>query len=80
LKEGEIGLSFLSENLIKQKEVTSTNKEFSRKIDPEMILDYYKDWNSDNAPLLMFLDASDLENEDDVKMAYLRKKYDNLSK
>ena len=45
-----------------------------------MILDYYKDWNSDNAPLLMFLDASDLENEDDVKMAYLRKKYDNLSK
>jgi hypothetical protein len=26
------------------------------------------------------LEASDLENEDDKKMAYLRKKYDNLSK
>jgi len=76
----ERGLSFLCENLIKQKEVTSTNKEFSRKIDPEMILDYYKDWNSDNAPVMMFLEASDLENEDDKKMAYLRKKYDNLSK
>ena len=45
-----------------------------------MILDYYKDWNSDNAPVMMFLEASDLENEDDKKMAYLRKKYDNLSK
>jgi hypothetical protein len=76
----ERGLSFLCENLIKQKEVTNTNKEFSRKVDPEMILDYYKDWNSDNAPVMMFLEASDLENEDDKKMAYLRKKYDNLSK
>lgn len=76
----ERGLSFLCENLIKQKEVTSTNKEFSRKVDPEMILDYYKDWNSDNAPVMMFLEASDLENEDDKKMAYLRKKYNNLSK
>ncbi|TFG03165.1 MAG: hypothetical protein EU542_03175 [Promethearchaeota archaeon] len=60
--------------------MTSTNKEFSRKVDPEMILDYYKDWNSDNAPVMMFLEASDLENEDDKKMAYLRKKYNNLSK
>jgi len=80
LREVERGLSFLCENLIKQKEVTSTNKEFSRKIDPEMILDYYKDWNSDTAPIMMFLDSSDLENEDDRKMAYLRNKYDRLSK
>jgi hypothetical protein len=80
LKEVESGLIFLCENLIIHKEVKSTNKEFSGKIDPKMILDYYKDWNSDNAPLMMFLDASDLENEDEKKMAYLRKKYDNLSK
>jgi hypothetical protein len=73
-------MSFLCENLIKQKEVTSTNKEFSRKGDPDMILDYYKDWNSDNAPLMMLLDASDLENEDEKKMGYLRGKYNNLSK
>jgi hypothetical protein len=62
------------------KEVKSTDKEFSRKVDPKMILDYYKDWNSDNAPLMMFLESSDLENEDDRKMAYLRNKYNNLSK
>ena len=80
MKEGENGLIFLCENLIKYTEVKSTNKGFSGKIDPKMILDYYKDWNSDNAPLMMFLDASDLENEDERKMAYLRKKYDNLSK
>ena len=65
---------------MKKPEVTSTNKEFSGKIDPEMILDYYKDWNSDTAPLMMLLDTSDLENEDEKKMAYLRKKYNNLSK
>ena len=73
-------MSFLCENLIKQKEVTSTNKEFSRKGDPDLIIDYYKDWNSDNAPLMMFLDSSDLENEDEKKMGYLRRKYNNLSK
>jgi hypothetical protein len=60
--------------------VTSTNKEFSRKGDPDLIIDYYKDWNSDNAPLMMFLDSSDLENEDEKKMGYLRRKYNNLSK
>jgi hypothetical protein len=80
LKESKRGLSFLCENLIIYKEVTNTNKEYSGKFDPKMILDYYKDWNSDSAPLMMFLDASDLENEDDKKMAYLRKKYNNLSK
>ena len=80
MKEAKLGLSFLCENLIKQKEVKSTNKEFSGKSDPDMILDYYKDWNSDNAPLMIFLETSDLENEDEKKMAYLRKKYNNLSK
>jgi len=55
------------------------------KIEPEMILEYYKDWNSDNAPLMMMLDVSDaypgiIESEDQIRMAYLRKKYQNLSK
>ncbi len=55
------------------------------KIEPEMILEYYKDWNSDNAPLMMMLDISDaypgvIESEDQKRMAYLRKKYQNLSK
>ena len=55
------------------------------KIEPEMILEYYKDWNSDNAPLMMMIDVSDaypgiIESEDQIRMAYLRKKYQNLSK
>jgi len=55
------------------------------KIEPDMILEYYKDWNSDNAPLMMMLDISDaypgvIESEDQKRMAYLRKKYQNLSK
>jgi len=55
------------------------------KIEPEMIIEYYKDWNSDNAPLMMMLDISDaypgvIESEDQKRMAYLRKKYQNLSK
>ncbi len=55
------------------------------KIEPDMILEYYKDWNSDNAPLMMMLDISDaypgvIESEDQIRMAYLRKKYQNLSK
>ncbi len=55
------------------------------KIEPEIILEYYKDWNSDNAPLMMMLDISDaypgiIESEDQKRMAYLRKKYQNLSK
>lgn len=54
------------------------------KIEPDMILEYYKDWNSDNAPP-MVLDISDIypgviESEDQIRMAYLRKKYQNLSK
>ena len=55
------------------------------KIEPEMIIEYYKDWNSDNAPLMMMLDISDaypgvIESEDQKRIAYLRKKYQNLSK
>lgn len=57
----------------------------AEKIEPDMILEYYKDWNSDNAPLMMMLDISDaypgiIESEDQKRMAYLRKKYQNLSK
>jgi hypothetical protein len=55
------------------------------KIEPDMIIEYYKDWNSDNAPLMMMLDISDaypgvIESEDQKRIAYLRKKYQNLSK
>ncbi len=55
------------------------------KIEPDMILEYYKDWNSDDAPLMMMIDISDadpgiIESEDQKRMAYLRKKYQNLSK
>ncbi len=55
------------------------------KIEPDMIIEYYKDWNSDNAPLMMMLDISDaypgvIESEDQKRNAYLRKKYQNLSK
>ena len=50
-----------------------------------MILDYYKDWDSDKAPVMMFLDdyydiPREIENEDQKKMGYLRKKYQKLSK
>ena len=49
------------------------------------ILDYYKDWNSDLAPIMMSFDISDaypgrIESEDQKKMAYLRRKYQKLSK
>jgi len=55
------------------------------KIEPDMILEYYKDWNSDDTPLMMMIDVSDadpgiIESEDQKRMAYLRKKYQNLSK
>jgi len=55
------------------------------KIEPDMIIEYYKDWNSDDAPLMMMVDISDaspgiIESEDQIRMAYLRKKYQNLSK
>ena len=55
------------------------------KIEPDMIIEYYKDWTSDDAPLMMMVDISDaspgiIESEDQIRMAYLRKKYQNLSK
>ena len=60
-------------------------KELANKIDPESILEYYQDWNSDLAPIMMSFDISDaypgqIESEDQEKMAYLRKKYQKLSK
>jgi len=58
-------------------------KELANKIDPESILEYYQDWNSDIAPIMMSFDVSDaypgqIESEDLVKNAYLRKKYKKL--
>ena len=60
-------------------------KELADKVDPESILEYYKDWNSDLAPIMMSFDISDaypgqIESEDQEKMAYLRRKYQKLSK
>ncbi len=60
-------------------------KELADKIGPESILEYYQDWNSDLAPIMMSFDFSDdnpgkIESEDQNKMAYLRKKYKKLSK
>ncbi|MHA1327807.1 MAG: hypothetical protein ACTSRH_10855 [Promethearchaeota archaeon] len=54
-------------------------------VDPLMILDYYKDWSSDKAPIMMILDSqsdfpSYIESEDQRKMAYLRKKYGKRAK
>jgi len=60
-------------------------RELADKIDPESILEYYQDWNSDLAPIMMSFDISDaypgqIESEDQEKMAYLRKKYQKISK
>ena len=60
-------------------------RELANKIDPESILEYYQDWNSDLAPIMMSFDISDaypgqIESEDQEKMAYLRRKYQKLSK
>ena len=60
-------------------------RELADKIDPESILEYYQDWNSDLAPIMMSFDLSDaypgqIESEDQEKMAYLRKKYQKISK
>ena len=60
-------------------------KELADKIDSESILEYYQNWNSDLAPVMMSFDVSDaypgqIESEDQQKMAYLRQKYKKLSK
>ena len=55
----------------------------NRESDP--ILDYYKNWSSDLAPVMMSFDISEaypgrIESEDQKKMGYLRRKYQKLSK
>ncbi len=60
-------------------------RELADKIGPESILEYYQDWNSDLTPIMMSFDISDaypgqIESEDQEKMAYLRRKYQKLSK
>jgi len=54
----------------------------SDKID--LILDYYKDWDSKNTPVMMMLkgldgSAESLQAEDEKKLGYLRKKYTKSS-
>ena len=66
-------------------EVRKTQKEYAEKFDPNVILDYYKDWSSENCPVMMVLDnyyeyPGAVESDDLVKMAYLRKKYQKTSK
>ena len=60
-------------------------RELAEKIGPESILEYYQDWSSDVAPIMMSFDISnaypgEIESEDQNKMAYLRNKYQKLSK
>ena len=61
------------------------NKELADNRETDPILEYYKDWSSDVAPIMMSFDISDaypgrIESEDQKKMAYLRSKYQKLSK
>lgn len=48
----------------------------------DLILDYYQDWDSESAPVMMILEGLDgstetLEAQEGRKLAYLRKKYKN---
>ncbi|GAG73093.1 unnamed protein product [marine sediment metagenome] len=57
----------------------------AEKIESDPILEYYKDWSSDIAPIMMSFNISNaypgkIENEDQKRMAYLRQKYSKLSK
>ncbi len=50
----------------------------------DLILDYYKDWDSEKTPVMMILEglngsAESLQAEDERKMGYLRKKYTKSS-
>ena len=50
----------------------------------DLIIDYYKEWDSYNAPVMMMLDAPNefsesIEAEDSRKLEYLRKKYKKSS-
>ena len=59
--------------------------ELADKLGYDSILEYYKDWSSDIAPVMMSFDISDaypgkIESEDQKRLAYLRQKYSKLSK
>ena len=63
----------------------NTSKGHGNNLNSELILEYYKDWNSDNTPVMMMLDLSDaypgtVESEDEKKMSYLRVKYGKMPK
>jgi hypothetical protein len=59
--------------------------ELADKQESDPIVEYYKNWSSDVAPIMMSFDISDaypgkIESEDQKRMAYLRQKYKKLSK
>ena len=59
--------------------------ELADKIEFDSILEYYKDWSSDIAPVMMSFDISNaypgkIKSEDQKRMAYLRQKYSKSSK
>jgi hypothetical protein len=50
----------------------------------DLILDYYKDWDSEKTPIMMALEGIDgsaesLQAQDEKKLGYLRKKYSKSS-
>ena len=50
----------------------------------DLILDYYKDWDSESAPLMMMFEGLDgfaesLQAKDEKRLGYLRKKYTKSS-
>ena len=50
----------------------------------DLILDYYKDWDSERTPVMMALEGLDgsaesLQAQDAKKLGYLRKKYSKSS-
>jgi len=62
------------------KEVKSTQEEIMENDESDMILEYYKDWDSESAPILMIDDLigmipEEIESEDQKKLGFLRKKY-----
>jgi hypothetical protein len=49
----------------------------------DLIIDYYKEWDSSNAPVMMTIDISNdfsenIENVDEKKLGYLWSKYGKL--
>ncbi|MFX0031239.1 MAG: hypothetical protein ACFE8E_02970 [Candidatus Hodarchaeota archaeon] len=60
--------------------MVKTRKKLAENLDSKLILDYYKDWDSDRAPIMISLDFSDssegkIEGEDQRRIGYLRSKY-----